>query len=63
MWAVHILRTLNLFEAAYVLLLARMIRLSAEQAPKNVTLLAAVSYGGVKALLIAAITFILLSVF
>ncbi len=63
MWAVHILRTLNLFEAAYVLLLARMIRLSTEQAPQNVTLLAAVSYGGVKALLIAAITFILLSVF
>lgn len=63
LWAIHLLRALNLFEVAYMLLLAYTIRLATEDAPKNVALLAAVSYGGGKALWIAALTFFLLSVF
>ena len=63
MWALYILRTLNLFEIAYIALLAYAIRLVTEHAPDNVILLVAVSYGGGIALLVASVTFLLLSIF
>ncbi len=63
MWLVYLLRTLNLFEVAYAAALVYTIRLVTERPPHNVTLLVAVSYGGGTALLVAGVTFFLLSVF
>ena len=63
MWAVYLLRTLNLFEVAYAAALVYAIRLVTDSPPHNVTLLVVVSYGGGTALLVAGFTFFLLSVF
>lgn len=63
MWAVYLLRTLNLFEVAYAAALVYAIRLVIDTPPKNVPLLVVVSYGGGTALLVAGFTFFLLSVF
>ncbi len=63
MWAAYLLRTLNLFEGAYAAALVYAIRLVTDRLPHNVTLLVVVSYGGGTALLVAGVTFFLLSVF
>ena len=63
MWAVYLLRTLNLFEVAYAAALVYAIRLVTDSPPHNVTLLVVASYGGGTALLVAGFTFFLLSVF
>ena len=63
MWAVYLLRTLNLFEVAYAAALVYAIRLVNDRPPHNVTLLVVISYGGGTALLVAGFTFFLLSVF
>ena len=63
MWAIYILRVLNLFEIAYMALLAYSMRLATEHLPYNVGLFVVVSYGSGMLILVSAVTFFLLSIF
>ena len=61
MWALYLLRTLNLFEVAYVALLAYTVRIATAHTPDHVLLFVVVSYGGAMVLLVAGVTFLLLA--
>ena len=61
-WAAYLLKTLNLFELAYVAMLVAIMRPMLDRPGWKVAILVVASYGGALALLVAGVTFFLLSV-